>query len=85
MIFSLPTFFFLKDSKRQKINKENISSSFNSILQTFKEISKYKIIVRFLIARLFYNDGLITIFATKEEVIEAAKAASRSKWKSNYS
>ena len=63
LIFSLPTFFFLKDSKRQKINKENISSSFSSILQTFKEISKYKIIVRFLIARLFYNDGLITIFA----------------------
>ena len=63
LIFSLPTFFFLKDSKRQKINKENISLSFNSILQTFKEISKYKIIVRFLIARLFYNDGLITIFA----------------------
>ena len=63
LIFSLPTFFFLKDSKRQKINKENISSSFSSILKTFKEISKYKIIVRFLIARLFYNDGLITIFA----------------------
>ena len=63
LIFSLPTFFFLKDSKRQKINKKNISSSFSSILQTFKEISKYKIIVRFLIARLFYNDGLITIFA----------------------
>ena len=63
LMFSLPTFFFLKDSKRQKINKENILSSFSSILQTFKEISKYKIIVRFLIARLFYNDGLITIFA----------------------
>lgn len=63
LIFSLPTFFFLKDSKRQKINKENILSSFKSILQTFKEISRYKIIVRFLIARLFYNDGLITIFA----------------------
>ena len=63
LIFSLPTFFFLNDSKRQKINKKNISSSFSSILQTFKEISKYKIIVRFLIARLFYNDGLITIFA----------------------
>ena len=63
LIFSLPTFFFLKDSKRQKFNKKNISSSFSSILQTFKEISKYKIIVRFLIARLFYNDGLITIFA----------------------
>jgi len=63
LFFSLPTFFYLDDNKRQKISKENLSSSYNSIIQTFKEISKYKIIVHFLIARLFYNDGLITIFA----------------------
>jgi UMF1 family MFS transporter len=30
---------------------------------TFKEIYQYKKILNFLIARLFYNDGLITIFA----------------------
>ena len=63
IIFSLPTFFFLKDSKRNKVTKKDISSSFSSIYSTFKEISNYKKVVNFLIARLFYNDGLITIFA----------------------
>ena len=63
LVFSLPTFIFLKDRKREKISRKKISSSFTSIFQTFKEISKYKKIVNFLIARLFYNDGLITIFA----------------------
>ena len=30
---------------------------------TFQEVKKYKEIVKFLIARLIYNDGLVTIFA----------------------
>ena len=63
VLFSLPTFIFLKDSKRTKITKKDISSSFTSIYTTFKEIKNYKKVVNFLIARLFYNDGLITIFA----------------------
>ncbi|MDG2139706.1 MAG: MFS transporter [Flavobacteriales bacterium] len=63
LLFSLPTFLFLKDNKRQKISRADVSSSFHSISRTFKEISEYKKVVRFLIARLFYNDGLVTIFA----------------------
>ena len=63
VLFSLPTFIFLKDSKRTKVTKKDISSSFTSIYTTFKEIRNYKNVVNFLIARLFYNDGLITIFA----------------------
>ena len=63
VLFSLPTFIFLKDSKRTKVTKKDISSSFISIYTTFKEIRNYKKVVNFLIARLFYNDGLITIFA----------------------
>ena len=63
VLFSLPTFIFLKDSKRSKVTKKEISTSFTSIFSTFKEISNYKKVVNFLIARLFYNDGLITIFA----------------------
>ena len=63
VLFSLPTFIFLKDSKRTKVTKKDISSSFTSIYTTFKEIKNYKKVVNFLIARLFYNDGLITIFA----------------------
>ena len=63
VLFSLPTFIFLKDSKRTKVTKKDIFSSFTSIYTTFKEIRNYKKVVNFLIARLFYNDGLITIFA----------------------
>tara|TARA_Y100000739_G_scaffold83109_1_gene70830 strand:- start:465 stop:1733 length:1269 start_codon:yes stop_codon:yes gene_type:complete len=63
LLFSLPTFLFLKDSKRSRVTKKEISSSFTSIYSTFKEISNYKKVVNFLLARLFYNDGLITIFA----------------------
>jgi UMF1 family MFS transporter len=63
LIFSMPTFFFLKDRKRQKISKENIFLSFQSLSYTFKEVYKYKSILNFLVARLFYNDGLVTIFA----------------------
>ena len=63
-IFSIPTFLFLKDSRTpKKFNISIINNSFLSIKKTFIELSRYKNIFRFLIARLFYNDGLITIFA----------------------
>lgn len=62
-IFSIPTFLYVKDRKKKKFNKEIVKDSFNSLLSTFREISKYKIIFRFLIARLFFNDALITIFS----------------------
>jgi len=63
-IFSIPSFLFLKDNIIQKkFNISVINNSFLSIKKTFVELKKYKNIFRFLIARLFYNDGLITIFA----------------------
>ena len=63
LIFSIPTFIFVKDRKKDKLTKKHFADSFTSIKTTFKEVVKYKIIMQFLIARLFYNDGLITIFA----------------------
>tara|TARA_B110000438_G_scaffold55956_1_gene55982 strand:- start:17571 stop:18836 length:1266 start_codon:yes stop_codon:yes gene_type:complete len=62
LIFSMPAFIFLKEKKRKKITKSNILLSFQSLSHTFKEISQYKKILNFLVARLFYNDGLVTIF-----------------------
>ena len=63
-VFSIPTFLFVKDSKKPKrIDSALISNSFKSLLKTFKEMKKYKQILKFLIARLVYNDALITIFA----------------------
>ncbi|MBT3622163.1 MAG: MFS transporter [Flavobacteriales bacterium] len=63
LLFSIPTFLFVKDRKKEKLNKEHIHSSFQSVKETFRSITNYREISRFLIARLFFNDGLITIFA----------------------
>ncbi len=64
-LFSIPTFLFLKEVKVE--NKpgmgELIRSSFGQLIDTGREIGRYKEIVRLLIARLFYNDGLVTLIA----------------------
>jgi len=63
-IFSIPTFLWLdKDSPKKKLNSDLIKDSFNQLRNTFRDIKKIKNTLRFLIARLFYNDALITIFS----------------------
>ncbi len=65
LIFSLPLFFWVKDHK----NKNNkplslaIKNSFDGLKNTLNSISSYRNIFHFLLARLVYNDALITIFA----------------------
>lgn len=63
IIFSAPFFLFVKDSKRKKFRTTYILDSYHSIRRTFKDISRYKLVVQFLISRIFYNDALVTIFA----------------------
>ena len=63
LVFSIPTFLFVKDRKKEKLKKAHFIDSFTSIKKTFRSVSEYKSISQFLIARLFFNDGLITIFA----------------------
>ena len=64
LIFSVPTFLWLKkDTKKNKINLSLLRNSFNQLKKTFIDIKQYKNTIRFLIARLFYNDALITIFS----------------------
>ena len=64
LIFSIPTFLFVKDTNQyKKINFSLIGNSFKKLISTFNDIKKYKNIVKFLGARLIYNDALITIFA----------------------
>lgn len=64
LIFSIPTFLWLeKDTKKNKINLSLLRNSFYQLKKTFIDIKKYKNTIRFLIARLFYNDALITIFS----------------------
>lgn len=64
-VFSIPFFLFVKEPKRAKQTDliTVCKSSVIVLLNTFKEIKKYRQIVRFLLARLIFNDGLTTIFA----------------------
>jgi len=64
LVFSIPVFIFLKDGngrddRKQKMIRTNLKQAYKA----FAEIVKYRQVVRLLIARLIYNDGLITIFA----------------------
>ena len=64
-VFSIPTFLFLKDKKRKNTlnNGQLIYETFKSLNKTFREVKCYKETLKFLLARLVYNDALITIFA----------------------
>ena len=63
LVFSIPTILFVKDRKKEKFRKHHIFDSFAAIRRTFRTVSHYKTVSQFLIARLFFNDGLVTIFA----------------------
>ena len=43
--------------------KESVAASFKRLFYTFKELKNYESVARFLLARLVYNDALVTIFA----------------------
>jgi UMF1 family MFS transporter len=61
-IFSIPTFLYVNSNQKIiKPSKKLISNSFQSIRKTFNEIREYKQIVRFLLARVLYNDAMITV------------------------
>jgi len=63
-VFSIPTFLWLdKDDRKRKLNSKLLKDSFKQLFNTFQDIRKIKNTIRFLIARLFYNDALITMFS----------------------
>lgn len=64
VVFTMPLLLFVKEDKSTVSAPGRIvSDTFAQIGQTFREIKRHRQIVRFLIARLLYNDGLVTIWA----------------------
>lgn len=63
-VFGLPLFFVTRDtpSANKKIGKA-VRDGFRQIADSVKQAKKFKNIAKFLIARMFYNDGIVTIFA----------------------
>ena len=63
-VFSIPTFLFVKDKKPDtKAFLKNAKHTLKGFRSTANELRNYPQIIRFLLARLVYNDGLVTVFA----------------------
>ena len=62
LLFAIPAFVFLKDDAVSG-ERLNLGRAFGDLAITFRHLRRYRQVARFLLARLFYNDGLVTIFA----------------------
>ncbi len=64
VVFSVPIFAFVRED-RSRVSRPGriVRETVGQMVDTFAEIRKYRQIVRFLLARLIYNDGLVTVFA----------------------
>ena len=61
VVFSLPMFLFVRE-QRKETAKPDVAGAFRELRRTFAEVRRYREIVKFLVARLIYNDGLVTVF-----------------------
>lgn len=64
-LFSIPIFLWVKEDK-SRITPSDRSipkEAWTQLMGTFQQVRKYRQVLRFLIARMIYNDGLVTIFA----------------------
>jgi UMF1 family MFS transporter len=64
-VFSIPFFAWVKEMRQPSADSvaEIARDAARRLASTFREIRRYRQIFRLLIARMIYNDGLITIFA----------------------
>lgn len=64
LLFSLPLMFFVHDDRTSRSPRGAVvRDSFAQLGATFRQIREHRETVKFLVARLVYNDGLVTIFA----------------------
>ncbi|MEE9451274.1 MAG: MFS transporter [Gammaproteobacteria bacterium] len=63
-LFSLPLFIFTPDQKPKRIHfKTATVKGLQTLWQTLRSLRQHKEIVKFLLARMLYIDGLNTVFA----------------------
>jgi UMF1 family MFS transporter len=64
LVFSVPLFVWVREDKSKvSVSGRVVAEAFAQLKGTFVEVRKYRHLLRFLIARLVYNDGLVTVFA----------------------
>jgi UMF1 family MFS transporter len=62
LVFALPLFLFVPE-RRSGTLRLDVAGTFRELNHTVKAIGRYREILKFLIARLVFNDGLVTVFA----------------------
>jgi UMF1 family MFS transporter len=64
-VFAIPMFLFVrtKSVAGSAFRTATVKNGLADLRDTFREIRRYRQIIKFLIARLIYNDGLVTVFA----------------------
>lgn len=63
LLFSLPAFFLIPDRPSRGLPLATaVTAGLRQLRDSIREVRKYRTIVRFLIARMLYTDGLATIF-----------------------
>lgn len=62
LLFAVPAFVFLKDDSVSG-GRLGVRRAFADLATTVRHLRRYRQVGLFLLARLFYNDGLVTIFA----------------------
>ena len=62
LVFSVPMFLLVRDENVGSTGLDLRGAS-SQLRRTVAHVRRYREVVRFLIARLIYNDGLVTVFA----------------------
>ncbi len=63
-VFSIPLFLFTTDNPSNGLSwAAAVRGGLTSLVDTLRRVGDHRVIIRFLIARIIYNDGLITLFA----------------------
>ena len=62
VLFALPLFLFVPE-QRTHAPRISVKASFAQLGETARKLRRYGELVKFLVARLFFNDGLITVFS----------------------
>jgi len=64
-VFAIPMFAWVRDPDTKPVGDVGrvVSGAFRQLGSTFTELRRHRQVFRMLLARLVYNDGLVTIFA----------------------
>lgn len=65
LVFSLPMFLFVRERAERRVDSpgEYVRKGFARVRSTFLHLKGYREAAKLLVARLIYNDGLVTVFS----------------------